>query len=293
MPQFISPKELAQAIGASESSLKRWADDGHLEVSRTAGGHRRIPIAEAVRFVRSRGMRVLRPDVLGFGPNLGVVEQTSSLASPEGRLTEYLMTGRLAESYALINGLYLEGLSIAEIADGPIASAMSQIGELWHHSSEGILIEHRATEACIHAINMLRAVIEPENDNPLTAVGCSLEKDPYTLATLVAAAVVSEQGFHATNLGANLPIDVLRNEIDANDPTLVWISFNVPIESMDVVNDLVQIADVLGDHGGLLVIGGRETTGLELPSSPSIRLCSRMQDLAETASWVRASRQEN
>jgi MerR family transcriptional regulator, light-induced transcriptional regulator len=53
----LSPKALAAAIGVSESSLKRWADEGRLAAERTAGGHRRIAVAEAVRFVRRRGSR--------------------------------------------------------------------------------------------------------------------------------------------------------------------------------------------------------------------------------------------
>ncbi|HEX9106572.1 MAG TPA: MerR family DNA-binding transcriptional regulator, partial [Longimicrobiales bacterium] len=49
---YLSPRELAEAVGVSESSLKRWADRGVLAVERTAGGHRRIPLGEAVRFIR-------------------------------------------------------------------------------------------------------------------------------------------------------------------------------------------------------------------------------------------------
>ena len=66
MKRLLSPKELADAIGVSESSLKRWADAGRLQVARTEGGHRRIPIAEAVRFIRDTGAVVVRPDLLGL-----------------------------------------------------------------------------------------------------------------------------------------------------------------------------------------------------------------------------------
>ena len=52
--RFLSPRQLAVAIGVSESSLKRWADDGRLAVERTAGGHRRIPLPEAVRWFPAR-----------------------------------------------------------------------------------------------------------------------------------------------------------------------------------------------------------------------------------------------
>src|SRR5262245_52765982 len=63
----LSPRQLADAIGVSESSLKRWADAGKLAVSRTEGGHRRITMTEAVRFIRDTGATVVRPDLLGLG----------------------------------------------------------------------------------------------------------------------------------------------------------------------------------------------------------------------------------
>ena len=50
MESLLSPREVAVALGVSESSVKRWVDLGELAALRTAGGHRRITRAEAVRF---------------------------------------------------------------------------------------------------------------------------------------------------------------------------------------------------------------------------------------------------
>ena len=64
MKSVLSPKELAAAIGVSESTLKRWADDGLIVFSRTAGGHRRIRLAEAIRFIRENHPK---SDISDFG----------------------------------------------------------------------------------------------------------------------------------------------------------------------------------------------------------------------------------
>ena len=56
--EMISPKQFGQVIGMSESSLKRWVDSGHLQVTRTVGGHRRISVKEALRFIRTRSLEV-------------------------------------------------------------------------------------------------------------------------------------------------------------------------------------------------------------------------------------------
>ena len=61
----ISPRDLAKAIGTSESSLKRWADQGLLQVTRTGGGHRRITLKAAINFIRDRSIAVLDPASIG------------------------------------------------------------------------------------------------------------------------------------------------------------------------------------------------------------------------------------
>ena len=58
---LLTPKELAEAIGASESSIRRWVDTGDIRVARTAGGHRRITLSEAIRFIRQIEAPVVRP----------------------------------------------------------------------------------------------------------------------------------------------------------------------------------------------------------------------------------------
>jgi hypothetical protein len=38
MQQLLSPRQFAEAIGVSESSVRRWADTGRIKMTRTAGG---------------------------------------------------------------------------------------------------------------------------------------------------------------------------------------------------------------------------------------------------------------
>ncbi len=52
MQRMLSTSDFAAAIGISESSVRRLADSGDLEIHRTRGGHRRIPVSEAIRYVR-------------------------------------------------------------------------------------------------------------------------------------------------------------------------------------------------------------------------------------------------
>src|SRR5690606_477749 len=136
-------RELAEAIGVSESSLKRWIDSGKIRATRTEGGHRRIDMAEAVRFVRESGTPLARPELLDM-PEIAVASRRA-LAGGD-RLLDYLVEGDVVGARGWLLARYLAGSTIAQLCDGPIREAMHALGELWEHDEGGIFIEHRGTD---------------------------------------------------------------------------------------------------------------------------------------------------
>src|SRR5688500_9625186 len=144
---LLTPKDLALAIGTSESSIRRWVDSGAVKLSRTVGGHRRIPLTEAMRFIRERKGTVVRPDILGRRPMGGRVGGNSAKTDGD-HLLSAMEQGLGQQVPGLVLGWYLAGRGFASLCDGALRSSMHAMGELWRHSEEGILVEHRATEWC-------------------------------------------------------------------------------------------------------------------------------------------------
>lgn len=87
----LSTRELAEAIGVSESSIKRWADDGTVRAVRTIGGHRRIPFEEAIRFVRASNLRLVKPEVLGLHDVSSVQGRSGGRKRRAARSTSFSM----------------------------------------------------------------------------------------------------------------------------------------------------------------------------------------------------------
>src|SRR5688572_3769237 len=147
MERLLTTKELAEALGASESSMRRWTDGGAIRTSRTVGGHRRIPLSEAIRFIRDTHATVVRPDVLGLGEVRAPAGKRPSDGADE--LFDALNDGDAPRARGLVMGMYLGGSGLAAIFDGPLGTAMHRVGELWEHGPAGILVEHRATDICV------------------------------------------------------------------------------------------------------------------------------------------------
>ena len=113
MKLVLSPRELSEAIGVSESSVKRWVDRGVIVASRTAGGHRRISIDEAIRFIRATRRELPRPELLGLALHPGAAGD-----SWDDAFAEALECGDAPLARSLIWSMHLQGMSAAAICDG-------------------------------------------------------------------------------------------------------------------------------------------------------------------------------
>ena len=291
---LLSPKDLSVAIGVSESSLKRWTDRGFLEVSRTAGGHRRIDRNEAIRFVRSRKMQIVRPEILGLPESVAATPNIDleSLDDSDEAFLELMRHGHDLGARNHLLQRFLDGETIAALSDGPIRRSFDRIGELWHEGPEGILIEHRATEICVGLALELSKMVPVKDDGP-RAIGGAIAGDGYKLPPLLTTAVLQEHGFRAVNLGPNTPIEVFELACFTDDPAqrpdLVWMS----------VNDLDQDDPGIGDRFTgfakrceaedlTLVIGGRSVGGIDLESTPSLPVHRSMSAFADfLQAWKR------
>lgn len=283
MKPNLSPRDLADAVGVSQSSIKRWVDDGRLRASRTAGGHRRISRTEALRFVRQQRMALVRPEILGLPDMAGVTSSLPPLPEVHRMLFRFLKEGAAAEASSLLLALYLAGHAPAEIMDGPVREAMHAIGEIWHDQSDGIFFEHRATTIIIDALNQLRHYAEPDGGGPLLAMGASPSGDPYFVPTLMAATVLAIAGIETTNLGPDTPVPSLREAVARHRPMLTWLSVTNAVEPGRLSVEIDQLAQEVAAWRGIVVVGGQGVSRLSLQSRDDLHLASTMAELGALA----------
>jgi MerR family transcriptional regulator, light-induced transcriptional regulator len=284
---FLSPKDLAQAIGVSESTLKRWTDDGLLLASRTAGGHRRIAVAEALRFIRTSRVEVVRPDLLGFEGVESISAHGQSIRTDMSeQLSHALQDDSPAMARRLLLTAYLSGMNIASIFDGPVRAALATIGRLWQHGPEGIVIEHRATDTVAQFLQSIRWTFAPSRDDAPIAIGGTPEGDQHALPSIAAAAVCAENGLRDNNLGAGCPLVVLRSAIESYTPNLVWLAVGPTNDREEARTLTALVAQALLPSGGLLVVGGAGADRRIIPAMPNVTFATSMADLAAVARGV-------
>jgi len=279
--RLLSPRELADALGVSESSLKRWVDAGKITAARTDGGHRRIALPEAVRFIRETGAPIARPELLDM-PEVAAVQARSTAPRGDDGFRHYLVEGDAAGARGWLLARYLAGRTIAELCDGPVRAAMHRIGELWAHDADGIFIEHRATDACLQALAHLRATLDPL-PRAAVAIGGAPEDDPYIVPSFMAALVLGAAGMRAVNLGPDTPVAAFDRAFAHHIPELVWVSASARISPARAKTLERWLASLPAST--TIAIGGRSIEDLA-PGRTRVHRLDTMTELAELAAAI-------
>ncbi len=283
MPDFLSPRQFAEALGVSESSVRRWSDAGRIKITRTEGGHRRISRTEAVRFVRENDTALMHPELLGFHEPEHRRQRTEAFAAQHDQLLQALEEGRGEVAAALLKRMYVNGVGVAEICDGPLRHAMHCIGEIWPEKKAGILVEHRATTICIDSLVRLRDEFNPPREKAPTVIGGAPEHDPYILPSLAASTVLAELGFNVVNLGPNTPLEVLVTAAVDFNAKAVWVALTADLPRPQVNRDLERAANRLGRKKIQMFMGGRSSRRYRIPSTPHVHSLGSMTEMAGIA----------
>ena len=307
MKQSLSPKQLAHAIGVSESSLKRWADDGRLNVTRTVGGHRRIDVREAIRFARQAGLKIVKPAELGLYELKPLADRPVDVDDVGEHLRGLLERGDAPAARSLLMGLFMEGRGVAWLCDGPIRRALEALGGGAANGSADVVTRLRAREVCGYALVQIRLMLnsppnldgsdiyeapdraehEADVDEPApsarpVAVGGAAPGHNDTLASLMAACVLAEAGFEDITLGPNVAADTLTRAAERYRPRVAWLSFG---GGDGAAGKLDKLAEALRERGVALVL-----TGPGVPRgtgrTPGLHVCRTMAELGAFAAGL-------
>lgn len=279
MKQLLSPKQVARSIGVSESSLKRWCDQGELPFEKTPGGHRKIRSSDVVQFLRKSGHRMLDPEALGLPANDS--KKPESLEALRDGLVSLLSESNSAQVRQLILQQYLSGTTAVEICDKLLCPVMVRIGECWDCGDLQVFQERNACEILDHVLHEIRGLIPPPDINARLAIGGSAAGDNYRLPARMVQLALAEQGWTSISLGNNLPWDTLAEAAKRHMPALFWISLSNADDLGQLSKNLAQLANEL-PKSVAFAIGGRLLPEIgEIDSDREIYLCDTLSDLLQ------------
>ena len=250
---YLKTSQVAEALGVSVSSIKRWVDSGALEASRTMGKHRLVPLSSALQFARREQLPI---DGL-----LALSEPVDSSPIDDrlcDRLLDLLKAGDERGVHGLIVGAHQTGSGAVELADRLIRPTMERIGQGWFLGQWDIYEEHQATSLIVSTlagINSAR-ILATTPLHPL-ALGASPAGDSYSLPRLLAEMVVREAGWDVRNLGGDLPLRSLAIATRKYRPRLIFLSASRIDDRAQFINDYAYFYEAASQVNAAVVLGGR------------------------------------
>lgn len=268
MDEILTPKQVAQALNVSESSIKRWCDRGVIESLKTGGGHRRISIDSLMAFLESTNRKVTDPLAIGMipGSKMGlkakstVLEVTRSFTKEEQTKRQMfenaLIRGDERECRKILIYWYSARETFAAVADELIATTFRNIGDLWKNGSIEIFQERRGCEIVSRLVQEFRRLILEPLPNSPKAIGASASGDHYSIPGQLVEVSLREAGWHATNLGSNLPFETILEAVRHEQPRLVWISVSNVDDEESFIKQFNEFAADLPEST-ICLVGGR------------------------------------
>lgn len=284
-PRYVSTATVADALGVSVTTVKRWVDDGVLPAHRTAGGHRKLLVADVYRLVRAGS--------LPYSDLTRLIPSAVADVEPADAVRQRLVAAINAVDLDLIRTIllaaYRNGTPMDVLADRVIAPAFAHIGHSWQAGKMSVSAEHRITQACVATLYELRAElrVHADPDRPV-AVGGAPEHDHYVLPTLLAKLTLLEGGWDAVNLGPHTPMSALATALDDVRPALVWLSVTHLTDPERFAHEYTDFFRRAESREVAVAIGGQGLSGSLRASLPYTTFGDGLGQLAAFAKTLHA-----
>lgn len=252
---YVNPRTLSDAFGVSTSTLRRWSDSGILKAGRTAGGHRRYTISEAVNLARTQKISIKNPALLGLPESLPPSGDSSNVQI--NQLMEALDKDDFQPVRDLILGSYISGTSLVDLFSDLIVPVLAKLGMEWEYIGDSVIAkEHAFTQVLLESLGALKTLIKPPVSMNFAAGG-SPPGDPYRIPTTLVSLTLQDMGFQAINLGPDYPLESFLDYANKHRPKLMWLSVTSESTVPLVKRKIYPLAEALKEIDVLLVVGGR------------------------------------
>ncbi len=250
---YLKTQQLADALGVSPSSVKRWVDKGVIAATKTTGKHRLVALSTALKFARDG--KYPTDDLLAMSSltSIGEIDQRMVEA-----LLDALKSGNVQDASAIVGSAFHADRDAVALADDLIRPAMERVGHSWMVGAWDVYQEHQATQILAGALIDLirRSSRDAANDRPL-ALGAAPEGDVYTLPILLGELVLREGGWDVRNLGTNLPFRSLATAVRAYRPKLVFLSASTIADKAQFLQEYSYFYEAACQAGSAIIVGGR------------------------------------
>ena len=265
--KLLTSAEVAQLLGVTAGSVKRWADLGLIQCARTAGRHRRFTPEEVERFRRER-----------------------SVASPgQARFLDRLLSD--CDAHQLLSDLHAERARLGawwKVAEG-LVPVLEEMGQRWAGGSLSILEEHVASERLARSVSRLADELPARAAAPRILL-VTAEGEEHTLGLSLVELVVREWGWQVVWAGRRTPVAEVVAHVAGGTVDAVAVSASPVADPGELLAQTERLGAICraGDVG--LVLGGCGPWPEWIPYGARVKTFEELRGWLQLAEAERASR---
>jgi MerR family transcriptional regulator, light-induced transcriptional regulator len=256
---ILSTSDVARLFNVTETTVKRWADEGTLRCQKTPGGHRKYEIRNVVDFAEQNNFEPVGALEISGDDGLESLVQVALLGRDFPVLAAAYVRRALAPEgnrlFPYLSYLYQHRIQIWELHDRVIRPAMVEIGNRWSHGEIGINHEHRASCETLEALAKLQVQIRIKPPSGRSVVSATLGEELHEIGLRCAAHLLESEGWESHYLGSRIPADAVTDAITQCRPDVVCIS-STHSAAADVRRDLGRVLDAARGTGAVVLAGG-------------------------------------
>jgi excisionase family DNA binding protein len=258
MKSTYSTVELARMLDVNESTVKRWADSGHIECIKTKGGHRRFPVSAVLKFAQENKFSVPSFDA-GVLTDVDVQAHVASgnISKLVPDLKAEVLAGNVDGALRILCVGMAARPDLLRLYHELVFPPLVEIGDAWAQGRLTVDEEHLASQTMKEAVVRLQSDVHQKPANGKTVIAACYENDLHDIGLRCAANYFASEGWRVVFLGQSTPTDSLVHAISTHKPDLVILSTVVCENEKKFIRDVNQrIAPEVHAVNGRLDIGG-------------------------------------
>ena len=258
--EYLSTQEVAGLFRVTETTVKRWADDGIIPCVKSPGGHRKFHLPDIIGFADKQGYPIsgtLEPPL-----NEAQMEQVRFAIHTQNyhKVAEVLYDEALQADpdgvYQLLLYLAKHNVKLSTLADEILRPPMVRIGDLWKEGKLPIEQEHRTSRAMTEAMVRLAPELHRKRENGLLAVCACLEGERHEIGLRSMAFALETEGWRVHYLGADTPYRSAADYVTRVKPRLLCVSYTAQEPDDAMRKGFAMVSRAVHGAGGKFLVGG-------------------------------------
>jgi MerR family transcriptional regulator, light-induced transcriptional regulator len=256
----LSTVDVARLFNVTETTVKRWADEGTLKCQKTPGGHRKFPVRNVVDFAEKNNFEptgaLTMPDHDGLGSAIQVAILGRDFPSLVRAFIEKALSPDRSDLYTFFSFLYEHRIQLWEIYDLVLRPGMMEIGERWVRGEINISQEHRASYETLDALARLQAEILMKPRTSESVLFACLGDELHEIGLRCASYMFEAEGWTTHYIGARTPSPAIIAALGELKPAVAALSITNVSDPGQLRQDIAGIADAARSHNIQLILGG-------------------------------------